>query len=134
MKKILPPLLTVLLVACGGQEPVVERAVAPAAPERVTVPTPNATPLAVGGSLERVTLPGAALSDPGIDALIESAAIEPQSIVRLAKLQEAVSIVSEQYVYIPLFRPSNLALVRDGVAAGTQALPMLRPQDLRPAD
>ncbi len=80
------------------------------------------------------TFNGAVLSDPAIDALIESAVIEPVSAVRLEKLQAAVSKVGEQHVYIPLYKPSNLALVRDGVVAGTQGLPMLRPQDLRPAD
>ena len=79
------------------------------------------------------TFNGAALSDPEIDQLIESAVIEPVSSVRLEKLQEAVAKVGEQYVYLPLFKPSNLALVRDGVEASTQGLPMLRPQDFRPA-
>ena len=79
------------------------------------------------------TLNGADLSDAEIDALIESAVTEPQSSLRLEKLQRAVLRVSERYVYIPLFRPSNLALVRDGVEASTQGLPMLRPQDFRPA-
>ena len=59
--------------------------------------------------------------------------IEPVSSVRLEKLQEAVAKVGERYVYLPLFKPSNLALVRDGVEASTQGLPMLRPQDFRPA-
>ena len=80
------------------------------------------------------TLNGAGLSDLEIDALIESAVIEPQSGLRLEKLQDAVSRVSDQFVYIPLFKPSNLALVRDGVVAGRRGLPMLRPQDFRPAD
>jgi len=80
------------------------------------------------------TLNGANFSDPGIDALIESAVIEPHSKLRLEKLQEAVSRVSEQFVYLPLFRPSNLALVREGVVADNRGMPMLRPQDLRPAD
>jgi peptide/nickel transport system substrate-binding protein len=79
------------------------------------------------------TFNGAALADPEIDQLIESAVIEPVSNVRLEKLQEAVAKVGEQYVYLPLFKPSNLALVRDGVEVGTQGLPMLRPQDFRPA-
>ena len=59
--------------------------------------------------------------------------IELVSSVRLEKLQEAVAMVSEQFVYLPLFKPSNLALVRDGVEVGTQGLPMMRPQDFRPA-
>ena len=80
------------------------------------------------------TLNGADLSDPEIDALVESAVIEPYSNLRLEKLQEAVLRASEQFVYLPLFRPSNLALVRDGVVAGNRGMPMLRPQDLRPAD
>jgi len=79
------------------------------------------------------TFNGAALSDPEIDHLIESAVIEPMSSVRLEKLQEAVARVGEQSVYLPLFKPSNLALVRDGVEIETQGLPMLRPQDFRPA-
>ncbi len=79
------------------------------------------------------TFNGAALSDPEIDRLIQSAVMEPLSSVRLEKLQQAVARVTEQYVYLPLFKPSNLALVRDGVETGTQGLPMLRPQDLRPA-
>jgi len=74
-----------------------------------------------------------ALSNPEIDHLIEGAVIEPVSSVRLEKLQEAVAMVSEQFVYLPLFRPSNLALVREGVVAGNRGMPMLRPQDLRPA-
>jgi peptide/nickel transport system substrate-binding protein len=80
------------------------------------------------------TLNGAGLSDSEIDALIESAVTESQSSLRLEKLQSAVLRVSERFVYIPLFRPSNLALVRDGVVAGRRGLPMLRPQDFRPAD
>ncbi len=79
------------------------------------------------------TFNGAALADPEIDQLIESAVIEPVSSVRLEKLQEAVAMVGEKYVYLPLFKPSNLALVRDGVALRTQGQPMLRPQDFRPA-
>jgi peptide/nickel transport system substrate-binding protein len=79
------------------------------------------------------TFNGAALSSPEIDRLIESAVIEPVSSVRLEKLQEAVAKVGEQYVYLPLFKPSNLALVRDGVDVESRGLPMLRPQDLRPA-
>lgn len=79
------------------------------------------------------TFNGAALSDPEIDRLIESAVIEPVSSVRLEKLQEAVARVGEQHVYLPLFKPSNLALVREGVEVATEGLPMLRPQDFRPA-
>ena len=74
------------------------------------------------------------LSDPEIDALIESAVIELVSAVRLEKLQAAVSKVVEQHVYLPLYKPSNLALVREGVVAGTRGMPMLRPQDFRPAE
>jgi hypothetical protein len=59
--------------------------------------------------------------------------IEPVSSLRLENLQEAVARVGEQFVYLPLLKPSNLALVRDGVEASTQGLPMLRPQDFRPA-
>jgi hypothetical protein len=42
--------------------------------------------------------------------------------------------VSEKFIYLPLYKPSYLALVRDGVVAKTQGRPMLRPQDFRPAD
>ncbi len=79
------------------------------------------------------TFNGAALSNPEIDHLIEGAVIEPVSSLRLEKLQDAVAMVGEQYVYLPLFKPFNLALVRDGVEVGTQGLPMMRPQDFRPA-
>jgi peptide/nickel transport system substrate-binding protein len=79
------------------------------------------------------TFNGAGLADPEIDRLIESAVIEPVAGLRLEKLQDAVAMVGEQYVYLPLFKPANLALVENGVEAGTQGLPMLRPQDFRPA-
>jgi peptide/nickel transport system substrate-binding protein len=80
------------------------------------------------------TLNGANLSNPEIDALIESAVIEPQSNLRLDKLQLAVSRVSDTFVYLPLFKPANLALVRESVVARRQGLPMLRPQDFRPVE
>lgn len=79
------------------------------------------------------TFNGAALADPEIDALIESAVIEPKSVVRLEKLQHAVARVSEKFVYLPLYKPSKLVLVRDDVTAAVEGFPMMRPQDFRPA-
>jgi len=80
------------------------------------------------------TFNGVALADPEIDALIENAVIEPNSVLRLEKLQQAVADVGEKSVYLPLYKPSGLALVRMEFAATTQGHPMLRPQDFRPVE
>jgi peptide/nickel transport system substrate-binding protein len=78
------------------------------------------------------TFNGVALADPEIDALIDNAVVEPNSVLRLEKLQQAVADVVGEYVYLPLYKPSRLALVRDEIGTAAQGHPMLRPQDFWP--
>ncbi len=70
------------------------------------------------------TFNGAALADPEIDQLIESAVIEPVSSARLEKLQEAVAMVGEQ-----LCLPSALQTLQPRPGAGRGGA-----QDPGPAD
>ena len=71
---------------------------------------------------------GAAVSDPDIDRLIEEAAHETRSEARLELLQQLLADLSSIRVYLPLYRPAALALVRDPFdVVGRQ----VRPQDVR---
>jgi peptide/nickel transport system substrate-binding protein len=71
---------------------------------------------------------GAAVSDPDLDLLIEQAAHETKSDLRLQMLQETLAEVHAAHVYLPLAQPAILALVREPFdVVGRQ----LRPQDVR---
>jgi ABC-type transport system substrate-binding protein len=73
-------------------------------------------------------LNGAAVSDPGLDHLIELAAHEPRSEARLEMLQRLLTEVSAVYAYVPLFQPAVISLVREPFEfVGRE----LRPQDVR---
>jgi peptide/nickel transport system substrate-binding protein len=74
---------------------------------------------------------GAAVRDPLLDQLIEEAAHETRSEVRLGLLQQALTEVGLNHTYLPLFQPAVLALVREPYEImGRQ----VRPQDLRLAN
>ena len=74
---------------------------------------------------------GAGLSAPGLDALIEEAAHEPRSVIRLERLQQTLAMLDAIAVYLPLYQPSTLALVHDGFVLEAFASPVIRPQDVR---
>lgn len=74
------------------------------------------------------TLNGASLSDPELDRMIEEVAHEPQSEIRLERLQAVLGRVAEELVYIPLFRPAALTLVRGPFVIESR---LVRPQDVR---
>jgi peptide/nickel transport system substrate-binding protein len=78
------------------------------------------------------TYNGTTFSHPGLDALIAEAAHEPRSDLRLERLREALTTLDEGFVFLPLFRPSNLALVRDKFVVDSQPCAVLRPQDVHP--
>jgi peptide/nickel transport system substrate-binding protein len=70
---------------------------------------------------------GAAVSHPELDVLIEQAAHETRSELRLEMLQEVLAEVGGAHVYLPLAQPAILALVREPFdIAGRK----LRPQDV----
>ena len=71
---------------------------------------------------------GASISDPELDRLIEEAAHEPQSEIRLERLQVVLGRVAEEMVYLPLFHPSELTLLRDPFVLESR---LVRPQDVR---
>lgn len=73
-------------------------------------------------------LNGAAVNEPDLDRLIEQAAHETRSEVRLEILQKILTDVGAAHVYLPLSQPSVLALVRDGFDVVGRRL---RPQDVR---
>jgi len=71
---------------------------------------------------------GSAMGDPELDRLIEEAAHETRSEVRLELLQQVLADVGAVYAYLPLFQPADLAMVRDPFdITGRQ----VRPQDVR---
>lgn len=74
---------------------------------------------------------GAALADHRLDDLIDRAAHEPVSAVRLESLQHALSRLQELHAYLPLLEPHSLSLVREGFLLDGPALAMPRPQDVR---
>jgi len=74
---------------------------------------------------------GAGLSDPGLDALIDEAAHEPRSTVRLERLQQTLAMLGAIEVYLPLYQPSTLALVHDGFVLEAFAGSVIQPQDVR---
>lgn len=71
---------------------------------------------------------GAAVSDPDLDRLIEQAAHETRSEMRLEMLQKLLAEVGAAHVYLPLSQPAVLALAREPYdIVGSK----LRPQDVR---
>lgn len=71
---------------------------------------------------------GAALNDPEIDRRFEEAAHETRAEARLELLQELLADLGAMHVYLPLFRPAPVALVREPFdVVGFQ----MRPQDVR---
>ena len=74
---------------------------------------------------------GTGLSDPGLDALIDEGAHEPRSAIRLERLQQTLAMLEAITVYLPLYQPSTLALVHDGVVLEAFAGSVIRPQDVR---
>jgi len=75
---------------------------------------------------------GAAFSDPILDQLVEEAGHEPRTDLRLQRLQEALTVLDESFVFLPLLRPSNLALVREEFAVESHVCAVMRPQDVHP--
>lgn len=68
-------------------------------------------------------------SDQAVDALIEKAAHETRADVRLQLLREALARVREANVYIPLYFPPRIALIREPfVLTDVGTIP--RPQDV----
>ncbi len=76
------------------------------------------------------TFNGTSFSNPSLDELIEEAAHEPRSDLRLERLQETLTMLDASFVFLPLFRPSNLALVKDTYVVNSQPCAVLRPQDV----
>ena len=74
---------------------------------------------------------GAGYSDRTLDALIEEAAHESGAGVRLKLLRDALAKVLEANVYIPLYHPLRVALVREPFVLDTSIGTTLRPQDVR---
>ncbi len=74
---------------------------------------------------------GAGLSEPDLDALIDEAAHEPRSAIRLERLQQTLAMLEAIAVYLPLYQPSTLALVHDNFVLDAFAGSVIRPQDVR---
>jgi peptide/nickel transport system substrate-binding protein len=77
-------------------------------------------------------LNGTSFSDPSLDRLIEDAAHEPRSDLRLQLLQEALTTLDSSFVFLPLLRPSNLALVKEDYVVESVPCAVVRPQDVHP--
>jgi peptide/nickel transport system substrate-binding protein len=73
---------------------------------------------------------GTSFSDHEVDMMIEQAAHGSLSARRHDLLRETLARVSEADVYLPLFQPSNLALVRGPFKLGESTRPLARPQDV----
>ena len=76
------------------------------------------------------TFNGTSFSDPVLDELIKEAGHEPRSDLRLQRLQEALTILDTSFVFLPLYRPSNLALVREEFVIGAPSGAAMCPQDV----
>jgi len=79
---------------------------------------------------------GAGFSGPEVDAMqldamIDAAAHEPKSTVRLERLQQTLAMLGAIKVYLPLYQPSTLALVYDGFVLEAYPGSVVRPQDVR---
>jgi peptide/nickel transport system substrate-binding protein len=77
-------------------------------------------------------LNGASFSDPSLDELISQAGHEPRSDLRLRQLQDALTMLDSSFVFLPLVRPSNLALVREEYVIESHPTAVIRPQDVHP--
>lgn len=75
---------------------------------------------------------GTSFSDPSLDRLIKEAAHEPRSDLRLQLLQEALTTLDSSFVFLPLLRPSNLALVNEDYVIDSVPCVVVRPQDVHP--
>jgi ABC-type transport system substrate-binding protein len=73
---------------------------------------------------------GTSFSDHEVDGLIEQAARGSLTARRHDLLRETLASVSEADVYLPLFHPSNLALVRGPFSLSESTRPLARPQDV----
>jgi peptide/nickel transport system substrate-binding protein len=71
------------------------------------------------------------LKDDVLDLLIEDAVLEPQLSDRINGLQRALVAADEASVYMALYRPSNLSLVRSHFVVGDFSCSSMRPQDVR---
>jgi peptide/nickel transport system substrate-binding protein len=71
---------------------------------------------------------GTAVSDPNLDLLIEQAAHETRSEMRLEMLQRLLAEVETIHVYLPLSQPAVLTLAREPFDVVGRKL---RPQDVR---
>jgi ABC-type transport system substrate-binding protein len=76
------------------------------------------------------TFNGTSFSDPSLDGLIDEAAHEPRSALRLKLLQDALTVLDANSVFLPLVRPSTLALVKDEFVVDPGPCAVLRPQDV----
>ncbi len=74
---------------------------------------------------------GAGFSDRALDALIDEAAHEPRSAIRLERLQQTLAMLGAIEIYLPLYQPSTLALVHDGFVFDAFAGSVVRPQEVR---
>jgi len=75
---------------------------------------------------------GASFSDLSLDGLIQEAGHEPRSDLRLQRLQEALTMLDASFVFLPLLRPSNLALVKNEFVVESHPYAVVRPQDVHP--
>lgn len=73
---------------------------------------------------------GTDYSDPEVDAEIRAAAREPLSEPRLEHLRRALAITAGAKVYLPLFKPLALALIRETLTIEPVPGPLARPQDV----
>jgi ABC-type transport system substrate-binding protein len=74
---------------------------------------------------------GTSFSNREVDKLIEHAVREPLSNRRLELLREALEMVRGSDVYLPLYQPANLALLRAPFTISEGGRPLPRPQDIR---
>lgn len=75
---------------------------------------------------------GTSFSSPTLDGLIDQAGHEPRSDLRLRRLQDALTMLDSSFVFLPLLRPSNLALVREEYFIESHPIAVIRPQDVHP--
>jgi len=66
-----------------------------------------------------------------LDAMIDEAAHEPRSTIRLERLQQTLAMLGAIEIYLPLYQPSTLALVHKGFVLDAFAGSVVRPQDVR---
>ncbi len=74
---------------------------------------------------------GSAFADPRLDRMIESTLHEPRMTSRIEGLQRVLLEVDAARIYLPLYRPSRLSVVREGLLVDDFSCPAIRPQDIR---